>query len=651
MDVRQDYANKLRDIKDFYTNSVRDAEKQYDKQVDDLKTNQKQQVAEKEEAYAKQKTGMEEDFSLSKDEIQRKNEQTIHEQTERYKKNLRDTEKNFEQLSLKQNMDMRNRLRDLSEEYQTLRDDNRDHLEKSLFANKSAYEARDNRNLLNHQGEIDNFMDQADAKFNDQRLMNTQEIRDLNHRHDKDMGEMVKYNTDRRNLLTEQNANYVDELKNQHEYTTDKMKSDFTRDLANIKETKELENRQMENEYKNLMEENSRRSEKSRAISEGYLLDELKKVKTESELNAQKDKRISETLKANEAVQQKRIETSEKSVASGEDRRIQNLNKEIEDIRDTYDARERSAHEDYRLESSRDQRAANNHLADERRRLINQRNEDVDALTNEKKMLVENFRAEKYDTQINNDERIDFERQRAKRIVSNEREKFERTIEELGKDSREALAEVQRENAQEKLVLAERNRRDLNDTRLELKKDFSSIISAKEDNAEKTKQDYERRFKDMIETYEKELHNMRVKSANEINAIKQIAQGAHQEQVADFRMKLKQISAENEKEVVQIQNDFARKVSQIKHEDDVKLFETVSKYESDINFMKKENEKKLRQVTKRLQEQIKNQQFQNDVTKEAMRQQADTRIKQLQIDNRKAVEVVKRRSEATTNQA
>lgn len=636
-------STQLRQMKDYYSNSLREAEEQYDKQVKDLDKNYNERIQDREESYKKNIDKSQDNFARTQKLMNEDSQIKIEEQTDRFKRNLREIEKNFSENTRKDNLEMRDRLRNLSEEYQLLRKDNTDNMYETLYANEQAGENREKRNLLRYQNELDNFNIKSEEARDRLVESNNQDIRDINHRHEKNMNETVKYNTDRRNLITQENQKYVDELKRISKDDINRQKEGYERELATQKEVNNLKTDNLKIDYENLIQDQSNRLDRSRKLSEDKLLDELRKANFKAEIASSKDQRISQNLKDNDVLTKQRLKNTEDQVSSGKERRIESLNNEIQDLKDYYGMREKRSHQDYMTQTARDQYKANNLLENEQKRLIAEKQDVVDNSRLKQQMLIEGYRSELHDKDLNNQAKLDFEKERNARVTERERLKFDSTLQSVNRKSRDAIADIQEGIASERAMEAEKNRRDMTETKLDMKKDFEAKLATKDRELERKEFSHKDNFQEMVESYEKRIQNLQEKTANEINAIKNLSQSKHEDQIKDFRSKLKEITSENNKQILEIKNEFNRKLAEIKHEDDVILFETTNHYESTIDRMRKDYEKKISDITRNLKDQIKDQQIQNEINKESMRQQNDTRVAKLQIQNQKNIDTLTRR--------
>jgi len=632
-----DYSTRLAQARSKYNDSTVELRDTYEGDVERLEDLHEMKEKKQAQNFAAAKNKLENQQADYINEYDSKTSEAIEDRTKAFRKDVERERFSFNEDRNRIKEDFDRRLGELSDTYRIRENESNTYNNQRLKTTKDRYDKQVTNLNDQFQEEIDNVSYRATNSIKENMLQANKEKRRIIGDNQVRERELVKQSNVAKNQIANKHAEDIQNLRDTHVASNIQLKNHHEESAKDLRKLKNNEQDVLQDNFRKLTNDISSRNQKKRKFE--VKENELRQKNIEKQFadNLYQAKReMNEKLKGGDRsdIVQKKLDHT---VSSYEDRikaiydKVQddNFNQQIDKERmgDSFTA------------SIKDLKFKNQQDVEEKDKVFRDfRTNELSKVKERSDVAVKTFQKEISNTRMQSEAQSLKDRAMNKKLLANQKKVFGETVNTLNEKNREALTELQAENAKEKTRFIENARRQHHNELEETKFEMKRIMAQKEKSLTERNEQLIKNSEKMIGQYEEKLDRIEKKGLKELEKLKMM----HAEENDSNKIAMKRLinskDRENEFEKIQIKSDYDKRLSRAKDTSDRQIEQTVAHYEDLLTRERDDSMKKFQSKVSSMKSDYEKLYQQNELEKATMQQQFQDRIEELRMANTKALE-------------
>jgi hypothetical protein len=637
MDIN-DYSTRLSQARENYHDKAKELQDGFNRQTSEMENSHKAKQKAQQESYIESRANFEDSTRAQQDVQTKKTQEQVARLEDNFRNEISDKRSEFEDQSIKKQRDFSNRLQDISENYYTSskRADSaaaenvnrvKTQLEDRIESNND--EAR--RNLVDIQDKSRDSFQTFQQGINDEkkqllRAHSTQyneAVQDNNVRH-ADIVNKAQKN------LQESNQVHAHELKN-FQAANQQSKNEF---LKNQK----IATEQMLHGFQGRLNEIDLKNETvlNRQLDDDKRNSRIKEQNFNKQIDSER-RRVHNVLKGSsgDSGATQEVNIAKKSF----DNRIDKLQEVMQDeryksqinkekmIMENQDANRQVAN-DYNKYLEKVQDNNSEYITQMTEKDRQEKDVIIDRYTDELKRTKDGLQTQNVD-----------EQKKSHHEMTNMRSELGRQLNLLQERNVETISEIQKESAKEKTNAIEMAKRDLNNSREELRDSNNFQKQKIIDSYTKKIDALENDKKNLVTMYENQIVNFKKKTMEELAHKGQIDEQRRMLDTRNNRRAMEGKIREANLAITNVRTEFDKKLAEAKHHNELHLNKLVERYEDEIKRLTVDNSKMLERKLGESREQYERLSENSEVEKEQIRTMYELKLQSLRQSNEQNREI------------
>lgn len=636
MDIT-DYNTRLAQTRNRYNEAAQELKDNYNERVENLEKLHAKRTKNQQKNYIDQKNQMEESAQERLERYDSNLKKALEQRTERYNKGLSETKKQFNMDRQRQMNDYNQKLSSISKSFETANSE-KDKLHAMYKDNMTErYEEGLTEREKQFNEKLGNQQEIATQKFNEFRDAQNREKKEMLTDHTNQKKQLVQdanIARNRSNSLHQVDMERLRESAKQNERT---LKNNFENANATLRQTKNLENEQQRRTFENLTAKiHDRNTAELKKLNRQNKEEKRTLEKEFAKNRLQLERRTNALL--NEGAGTK-VEDTKAAMKQQHENQIGNLKKNIEENNynnNLLNERLARSHSDELKKIEVSNQMGIDKKDEEMRKL---RQEEVGGLKKRFEGYQELMGGRLKNLEREKEEGAVASRQKLVNTVARQRAEFGRQLNVINQSNQQAMSEARDEMANEQKEFIQNTRREVHNEMEDLKAEMRDVFARKEDSLTKKLEKSEKERAQMESKYQAKIDALKMKSAKELEELKQFENQRRMEDRRAAQRQLDQQQREFKKNMMALRSDYDRRLDKTKAHNDLQVAKLTEVYEDQIIRERKEANAELARQMSLANANYNRLLDKTNMERDAIVNQYESKIEQLRIANQRALAV------------
>jgi len=623
-----DYGSRLTKKHNEYQDRYNDLRDTYNENLEELEENQELRLASQKKSYDKDRAKTEREIQDYVEVSDVNTREAIEGNAKIYRESLKEQREEVQKEIDRDRTDTARRLGELKESFQKVNESNeRYHLQKQA-STTDRYDKQKKQNQLDFDQGVKAYNEKISNELESTKAAYDTEKRQILHKSNLDKKELTSEGSIAKNKLNTDHQKEIESLRSVQNERLLRSKSHQEGIVENIKKLKNEEKKNVASNYREMSAESDRRNNQAFKKLNIENRDVLKnKDRAFAKEKQQLTRRYTETLKGGTLIDQAndKVRSANESARN----RVSILKNQLSDQQMKFQEDKDLIIDSYTQEMDQQNRS-NNEKMDKRETQVRELNTKILSRAKGKSdKAIESYKRELASEVYNNQKNQVEARNNLNQGMSAQRENFSHTVNEINEKNQKAISQLQEGYAKEKTEYIENMRKTLFQSREDLKDELGERYSKNEESYDKRLENLSRANKRLREVSELKLSNLEKKFKKEKELQNKIEESRREEDKRSAKREAKTKEREMMKQMLNLRKEFDRRITKAKSSSDIRVSKLTQRYEDMMSQMRGEFKSEMNLKVKELESAYHKLYESGEIEKDAIRHQSELRIEKL----------------------